>query len=70
MLSKRWGLAAFAGGGQITESLTGTRDHDIVPSYGGGVRFTVQREQRIVMRLDYGRSSGSDAWYLAVGQAF
>ena len=69
-MSKRWGLAAFGGAGQITESLIGSRDHDIVPSYGAGVHFTVQPEQRIVMRLDYGRSSGSDAWYLAVGQAF
>jgi hypothetical protein len=69
-MSKRWGFAAFGGAGQITESLIGSRDHDIIPSYGAGVRFTVQPEQRIVMRLDYGRSSGSDAWYLAVGQAF
>ena len=68
--SKRWGAAVFGGAGQITESLVSSKDHDIVPSYGAGLRFTVQPEQRIVMRLDYGRSSGSDAWYLAVGQAF
>ena len=70
MMSKRWGMAAFAGAGQITESLISSRDYDIIPSYGAGVRFTVQPEQRIVMRLDYGRSSGNDAWYLSVGQAF
>ena len=69
-LSKRWGVGAFAGAGQITESLIGSRDHDVVPSYGGGLHFTVQPQQRIIMRLDYGRSSDSDAWYLAVGQAF
>ena len=69
-LSKRWGVAAFAGAGQITESLAGSRDNDVIPSYGGGVHFTVQPQQRIIMRLDYGRSSDSDAWYLAVGQAF
>lgn len=68
--SKRWGAAFFGGGGQITESLVSSKDHEIIPSYGAGLRFTVQPEQRIVMRLDYGRSSGSDAWYLAVGQAF
>lgn len=69
-LSKRWGVAAFAGAGQITESLVGSADHDVIPSYGTGLRFTIQPEQRIVMRLDYGRSTDSDAWYLSVGQAF
>ena len=68
--SKRWGAAVFGGAGQITESLAGSKDYDIIPSYGAGLHFTVQPEQRIVMRLDYARSSGSDAWYLAVGQAF
>jgi hypothetical protein len=68
--SRRWGAAVFGGAGQITESLVGLKNNDIIPSYGAGFRFTVQPEQRIVMRLDYGRSSGSDAWYLAVGQAF
>jgi len=48
----------------------GSRDHDVIPGYGAGLQFTVQQEQRMVMRLDYGRSSDSDAWYLAVGQAF
>lgn len=69
-LSRRWGVSAFGGTGQITESLVGSRDHDLVPSYGAGLHFTVQPEQRIVMRLDYGRSTDSDAWYLSVGQAF
>lgn len=69
-LSNRWGVTAFGGAGQITKSLVGSRDHDVVPSYGAGLQFTVQKEQRIVMRLDYGRSTDSDAWYLAVGQAF
>lgn len=69
-LGKRWGVTAFGGAGQITESLVGSRDHDVIPSYGAGLQFTVQKEQRIVMRLDYGRSTDSDAWYLAVGQAF
>ena len=69
-LSKRWGVTAFAGAGQITKSLVTSRDHDVIPSYGAGLQFTVQPEQRIIMRLDYGRSTDSDALYLAVGQAF
>jgi outer membrane protein assembly factor BamA len=68
--SKRWGVAAFGGAGQITESLIFSSDHDTIPSYGAGLRFMVQPEQRIVMRLDYARSTDSDAWHLSVGQAF
>jgi outer membrane protein assembly factor BamA len=68
--SKRWGAAVFGGAGQITESLILSRDHDVIPSYGAGLRFTVQPEQRIVMRLDYARSTDSEAWHLSVGQAF
>jgi hypothetical protein len=54
----------------LETGLVGSRDHDVIPSYGAGLQFTVPNEQRIVMRLDYGRSTDSDAWYLAVGQAF
>jgi len=69
-LSPRWGLATFAGAGQITKSFTGLRDYDVIPSYGVGVRFTVDTSTRINMRLDYGRSTDSDAVYLSVGEAF
>ncbi len=42
----------------------------MIPSYGIGLRFMVLESQRINMRLDYGRSNGSDAVYLSVGEAF
>jgi hypothetical protein len=69
-LSEHWGIVAFAGAGQITSSFTGTDNNDWIPSYGIGLRFMVMQSQRINMRLDYGRSTDSDAVYLAVGEAF
>lgn len=68
--SDRWGMAAFAGAGRITETLVGLSEGDVIPSYGLGLRFTVAQSQRINMRLDYGRSSDSDAVYLSVMEAF
>ena len=68
--SDRWGMAAFAGAGRITKTLVGLSEGDVIPSYGLGLRFTVAQSQRINMRLDYGRSSDSDAVYLSVMEAF
>ena len=68
--AERWGVVGFAGGGRITESLTGNRDGDLIPSYGVGLRFMVQPENRVNMRLDYGRSRDDTAIYFSVGEAF
>ena len=68
--SKRWGLAAFAGAGELTESLAGNHDYDVIPSYGFGLRFMVSTAQRINMRLDFAWSRDSNAAYLSAGEAF
>ncbi|KAA9134006.1 BamA/TamA family outer membrane protein [Marinihelvus fidelis] len=69
-LSERWGAVAFAGAGQLTESFAGNRDHDLIPSYGVGVRFAVQKSNRVNLRLDYARSRDSSAFILSVMEAF
>ena len=69
-LSERWGLVAFTGAGQLTESFTGRDDYDIVSNYGAGIRFTVQKSNRVNMRLDYGRADEDAAIMLSVGEAF
>ena len=69
-ISKRWGAVVFGGAGQVHDSLSGLDESEVIPSYGLGLRFLVQSEQRINLRLDYGRSSDSDAIYFFVGEAF
>ena len=69
-LSERWGLVAFTGAGQLTESFTGRDNYDIVSNYGAGIRFTVQKSNRVNMRLDYGRADEDAAIMLSVGEAF
>ena len=69
-LSKRWGLVAFAGSGYVGKSFSGVREHEAIPSYGGGVRFMVLAAKRINLRLDYARSTDSSAVHFSVGEAF
>jgi outer membrane translocation and assembly module TamA len=69
-VSKRWGFVGFAGAGYIIKSFSQDRDRELIPSYGLGVRFMVLQSKRINLRLDYARSTGSDAIYVSVGEAF
>lgn len=69
-MSERWGAVGFVGGGYTVESFSESRDRELIPSYGIGVRFMVLQSKRINLRLDYARSTGSDAFHVSVGEAF
>ena len=69
-MSERWGLVGFAGGGYVDTSFSEVDIHDLIPSYGIGLRFMVLKSKRINIRVDYGRSDNSDAIHLSVGEAF
>ena len=69
-LNKRWGLVGFAGSGYVGNSFSGVRDNETIPSYGAGIRFMVLQSKRINLRIDYARSTGSDAIHISVGEAF
>lgn len=69
-MSKRWGLVGFGGAGRVSSSFNGIREGEAIPSYGVGVRFMVLAAKRINLRLDYARSTDSDAIHFSVGEAF
>jgi len=69
-LSDRWGLVGFGGSGYVGGSCRGIREHEAIPSYGFGVRFRVLKAKRINWRLNYARSTDSDAIHVFVGEAF
>ena len=69
-LSKRWGVVAFGGAGEVGQSFSGFRDRASIPSYGAGVRFSVLPAKRINMRLDFAKSRDSDAIHFSVGEVF
>ena len=60
----------FAGAGYVASSFSGIREREAIPSYGAGVRFTVLKAKRVNLRLDYARSTDSDAIHFSVGEAF
>jgi len=63
-------LRSFSGAGYVGKSFNGIREREAIPSYGAGLRFTVLKEKRINLRLDYARSTDSDAIHIFVGEAF
>ncbi len=69
-MSQRWGLVGFAGSGYVSNSFNDIRDSEAIPSYGAGIRFMVLAAKRINLRIDYARSSDSDAIHVSVGEAF
>ena len=71
----KFGVSLFAGVGDVAGSLGGFRLAELKYSYGAGLRFLVNREKRIPLRLDYaaGRSAfGQDGTgvYLTLYEAF
>ena len=69
-LNERWGVVGFGGAGYVGSSFSGISDHEAIPSYGAGVRFMVLKAKRVNLRLDYARSTDSDAIHFSVGEAF
>lgn len=69
-MNKKWGAVIFAGGGYVGSSFSAVREQELIPSYGIGLRFMVLQAKRINLRLDYARSTDSDAVYVSVGEAF
>jgi len=69
-MTGRWGLVGFAGVGYSRDNFSQTNDREPIPSYGIGVRFMVLKAKRINLRLDFARSTDSEAIYLSVGEAF
>jgi hypothetical protein len=69
-LSERWGVVGFGGAGYVGGSFNGIREHEPIPSYGAGLRFTVLKAKRINLRLDFAWSTDSNAVHVSVGEAF
>jgi len=54
ILSRRFGLAGFAGIGEVAEKLTRFALRDFKASYGAGIRYAVSPKEKINIRLDLG----------------
>ncbi|MCP4903109.1 MAG: BamA/TamA family outer membrane protein, partial [bacterium] len=67
---KKLGLVAFAGIGQVGESLSDYNTSNILPSAGLGLRFKLSKTTGLNLSIDYAVGDDSDAWYFYVGESF
>ncbi len=65
---KRWGLVGFAGLGCVHNKLDNI--NNILPSYGGGLRFKINRKENVNVRVDYGFGNGQQNLYFFIAEAF
>lgn len=68
--SGRWGMVAFAGVGEVAESLSDFNTDNLLPSVGAGIRFMLSEEHRLNLSVDWARGKDDDAWYFYVTESF
>ncbi|AHM60513.1 outer membrane protein [Flammeovirgaceae bacterium 311] len=66
----RIGAVAFAGLGEVAPSLDRFELDEVKPSYGLGLRFLVNKAERVNIRLDYGWGKDTSGFYLEITEAF
>ena len=70
VLSGRWGYVLFAAIGDVAPDIT--RFH--APSFkfagGVGLRFLFNKEEKVNLRIDYGRGKDTDGIYFGLEEAF
>ena len=67
---KRWGLVGFAGLGSVNDTFQKININKLLPSYGGGLRFKINRKENVNIRVDYGFGSGQQNLYFFIAEAF
>ena len=70
IIYRRWGVAGFAGVGDVAPVIGKFSVQSLKPSYGVGIRFLIDRKENVNMRLDMAWGQGSDGFYVAFGEAF
>lgn len=67
---KRFGGVAFAGTGTVFEDFSQLADSRWRYNYGAGLRFTLEQEKQIKIRLDYALTPEGANFYFTIGEAF
>ena len=66
----RVGVVAFASYGGVAPALSEVRLEDFHYTFGGGLRFQLDRQKKINIRLDAGFGKNTSGYYLTIGEAF
>ncbi|MFL9485113.1 BamA/TamA family outer membrane protein [Chitinophagaceae bacterium LWZ2-11] len=67
----RFGLVGFANTGDVGHTVSDYSLKDLKYSFGGGLRFALNKSEKLNLRLDYGTSfKGNNGLYFQLGEAF
>jgi len=69
-LYNRFGAVAFIGVGDVFRKPQDLRLDLLKYSFGGGLRYAMNKSERLNIRLDYGIGRGSSSFYFSVTEAF
>lgn len=66
----RIGAVGFAGLGNVARTLKEINIPDLKYSVGGGVRFSVDKEERLNVRMDWGFGQNTSGFYINIAESF
>ncbi len=66
----RLGAVAFLGTGDVYRNLDEFQFSGLKPNYGVGVRYKIDKEENLNLRLDFGFGRGTNEIYLSIAEAF
>lgn len=69
-LGERWGVTLFGAAGTVARDLDQLAVAQAKLAGGAGVRFALNKDERIYLRFDYGVGDGSSGGYITVNEAF
>ncbi len=69
-LYKRFGAVAFVGLGEVFREPADLQLDLLKYSFGGGLRYAMNKSERLNIRLDYGIGRGTSSFYFSVTEAF
>jgi len=69
-LNHRWGLVAFAGLGSVAPAIDQFNLEHVRPSVGIGVRFLIDEEEDLNLRLDFGAGEHKLNYYFKIAESF
>jgi hypothetical protein len=69
-LPKGFGVAGFAGVGEVFPGTHLFRVDQVLPAVGGGPRYQLSSKYHVNLRTDFARGKGSWTWSMGIGEAF
>ncbi len=66
----RLGAVAFVGTGDVYRNVSEFQFGNLKPNYGAGVRYKLDKEENLNIRLDWGFGNGTNSFYLGIAEAF